>query len=161
MQKELVARPTEYRGIQYRSKCEAMFALWLDLKHSEDVFIEYEPDWAELGDYVPDFVVHRPSWDHDRVVPEISQWIEIIEYKPSMPTVTYCSEVCKKLHQIANLSLFGSCSLITMNIYYGSVYDANRGALLCCNDDFSSVKVNWIGKHERRIRDYRFDLESE
>ena len=163
MQKELTARPTEYRGIQYRSKCEAMFAMWLHLRNSDDVLIEYEPEWAVNGDYVADFAIHRPAWSDDRIAVAVT-CIEVIEYKPSMPTITYCDDVMKKLKELADKELVEIADVgeITLSIYFGSVYTNDRGRI--CFDGGSSYTINrtnWLTIYEKQIRDHRFDLESE
>jgi hypothetical protein len=104
--KDLTPRPTEHRGIVYRSKCEAMFALWLELRNSSDTIIDYEPDWAELGDYVPDFSVHSPIPIYDRSgVSLFASQVEVIEYKPSRPTLTYVNNVAKSMLEIAESRL--------------------------------------------------------
>jgi hypothetical protein len=141
-----------------------MFAMWLHLKHSDEILVEYEPEWAVAGDYVVDFVLHRPEFVkfHKTGVPIVSTHIELIEYKPSVPTVSYCSETARKLMRIAeSIPDISEVSCITMNIIYGSVYTNDRGAFLCSGDKYSSIKHNWLGKYEKQIREYRFDLESE
>lgn len=53
----LAARPTAYKGIQMRSRLEARYAAWLDHWRFQ---WEYEPRCfaSELGQYLPDFVIH-------------------------------------------------------------------------------------------------------
>jgi hypothetical protein len=141
-----------------------MFAMWLHLKHSNEVMIEYEPEWATDGDYVIDFAVHRPEYSKTDIsgCPVVQTHVELIEYKPATPTVSYCAEKSMALRRIASrISDVPTVAVVTMNIYYGSVYTNDRGAFLCDGSDFHSCKLNWLGKHEKPIRDHRFDLESQ
>jgi hypothetical protein len=155
------ARATEFQGITYRSKCEAMFALWLSKKNSQDVRIEYEPDWCEIGDYVPDFAVIRPILDDGHRIPRFCTSVELIEYKPSRPTFTYVDEVFKKLHCVANRELSNGISEILLTVYFGSIYTEDRGIFYFqSHGSFSSSCINWIGDYEKSIRDFRFDLEA-
>ncbi len=112
------ATPTEYRGVRYRSKCEAMFARYLDISPSCSCF-EYEPAVYEIDGIAPDFVsnyVYHPIAQEPRcdrcgkvhsmqfVQFECEECGEsctkfrrmdftvsttIIEYKPSRPTRAY------------------------------------------------------------------------
>ena len=140
-----------------------MFAMWLDLKHSDDVLIEYEPEWAEIGDYVADFAVHRPIWNDDRI-PVFKTSIELIEYKPSMPTITYCDAVLKKLKTVADRELvhIPEVDEILLSVYFGSVYTNDRGRISFDGGSSYTVnRTNWLSIYEKQIREYRFDLESE
>lgn len=165
MKAQLTARTTEYRGIRYRSKCEAMFAMWLNLEHGDTSVIEYEPDWCEIGDYVPDFTVAIPDAGYPQSrAPVFRTYIHFIEYKPSRPTFTYLSDVSEKLRQVIERECH---SLKTVSvggfIYYGSVFTEDRGIfnVIPTGGVTERISVNWIGKYEKQIRDYRFDLESE
>lgn len=160
---ELTARATEYRGIRYRSKCEAMFAMWLGLRCGDAAVVEYEPDFAELGDYTVDFVVSKPheSSPNGRIV-TFGTWIEFIEYKPSRPTFTYLAEVSKNIREIITRECLGHSVKVGGFVYFGSVFNNDRGIYaIQKHDGFDICSCNWIGEHERRIREYRFDLESE
>ena len=70
--------PTEYKGVRFRSKSEAIFARAMDLAFPGDLFWEYEPKDFAIDWWVPDFhVIHPYSGDC------------LIEYKPSEVTETY------------------------------------------------------------------------
>ena len=156
------ARPTDFRGITYRSKCEAMFALWLELRNSSDVVIEYEPDWAELKDYVPDFAVFRPLNAGERI-PQFETSIEIIEYKPSRPTFTYVKDCMAKNAMIIE-TFFKPHRYVeaAISVYFGSVYSEDRGVFTYNgNGSFGVSSMDWMRGHEKTIREFRFDLEAE
>lgn len=157
-----IARPTEYNGIQYRSKCEAMFALWLDLKYP-NAAVEYEPDWAEVDDYVPDFAYSMPipAYPTQRMC-VFETWVAIIEYKPARPTFTYLDAVSKKLRAIAKREGHIAAKVCAF-VYWGSVYTADRGIFtIGRHGGFleTDIPMNWLGVHEKAIRDFRFDLEA-
>jgi len=161
---DFTPRPTEFRGIVYRSKCEAMFALWLHLKHGDNVVVQYEPDLAELDDYVVDFVVSQPqeSSPSGRLI-TFDTCIYFIEYKPSRLTFTYISEVSKKIKNIIERECTGHNVRVGGFIYFGSVFTCDRGlySIQRDNEIGSCCDCNWLNIYERQIRDYRFDLESE
>ena len=79
MQK-IKATPTSYKGQNFKSKSEAIFARLLDLRQFT---WEYEPLHYAFESYVPDFhVVFESKPDHRLV-----QFI--IEYKPCSPSPMY------------------------------------------------------------------------
>ena len=166
MKAELIARPTEYRGIQYRSKCEAMFALWLDLRYSEErQIVIYEPEWGEIEDYTLDFAVHRPQvgYTAEDIIRFVTS-IEVIEYKPVRPTFSYINRVFPLLKKLCAKVQSPSKGIMFVNpyIYWGSVFSEDRGFVHCRGDGETSLtQCDWIRINEKRIRDYRFDLESE
>jgi hypothetical protein len=162
MKKDLTASPTEYRGTVYRSKCEAMFARWLDLRNSDDAVVMYEPDWAEIGDYVPDFAVIRPVADGERI-PRFLTCVELIEYKPSRPTLSYVKKTMQKLQKIAERELPKSeVDEIQICVYFGSVYTEDRGVFhVSGTGGFTHNSINWLSVHEKAVRDFRFDLEAD
>lgn len=155
------ARPTEFRGITYRSKCEAMFALWLELRNPAAVF-DYEPDWGEIENYVVDFIIAKPvpSSLNGRIS-VFETWVEFVEYKPCRPTFTYLDEVSQKLRNLVFRECKDSTNLkVGAFVYWGSVYGDDRGvATVSKRNGFKVEACNWIGTHEKTIRDFRFDLE--
>jgi len=139
------ARPTEYKGILYRSKSEAMFARYLELQNEYDVawfsrvqrcwnlaqsgFI-YEPELLKVGRWTPDFVrwstmadTHNHFW-----LPELSY--EVIEYKPSRPTDTYIAEFVERINKLGEKlqELDGAtfASRMTGGLYYGNIWAKER-----------------------------------
>ena len=87
------AKPTKYRGIQFRSKLEAQWAWILD-NYCRDLNWDYEPDpySTPWGWYSPDFIVRERSRP-DR--PPIEIFMEI---KGPRPT----SKECEKLEHIGD-----------------------------------------------------------
>ena len=84
------AIPTEYKGIVFRSKSEAIYARSLDL--FDNTLWRYEPEELKVGDYVPDFSV---IYD----LPE-GYGHEVIEYKPAYPTKTYLDRLSSHFSQL-------------------------------------------------------------
>lgn len=88
------ARPTEYDGVVFRSKSEAIMARNLDLTG----FVwEYEPKKLSLQDgWRPDFWVVFP-----RKLTKSPTIIQVVmEYKPSKPTDTYIKELMRRFSDI-------------------------------------------------------------
>lgn len=103
---QLKATPTEYRGICFRSKSEAVFARCLDLAGWG--FWEYEPDCG-VGGHTWDFCISGPGTGSRKDRYGNYHFSTIyIEYKPSQPTETYCdnlteavrSQMCKSVEGI-------------------------------------------------------------
>lgn len=85
---DFTPRPTEYRGITFRSKSEAKYARLLDIVFPNNKWA-YEPKdvHSALGSgYTPDFMCFTPAENLRRFV------AFVIEYKPSPPTRTYVRE---------------------------------------------------------------------
>lgn len=149
------ARPTEYRGIVYKSKCEAMFARYLELSSEEEQDISkfllkdrggvncfgpshgwgaiYEPANFVVDDWRPDFLVWRCTSDFpDGDCLQLTQInYEVIEYKPSKPTETYVKEFGTRTGVLADtIKSLADQTLIykfSFKLYYGSVFNNQRG----------------------------------
>lgn len=167
MSKTMEARPTEYKGIRYRSKSEAMFARWLELTRihlSKKSSSErgaygfgcgwvYEPDWLRVGNWTPDFYCWSSQW-----MPALYLSIEIIEYKPSMPTDTYIEEMA------SNVGLMQRRHGEAIQLYYGSPFNTDRGVYHFLDYE-GSIRVNhspcdWLGGLSDVIASFRYDLEA-
>ena len=181
------AIPTEYKGVRFRSKSEAVFARYLDrlldelnLRNTPDpesprvvrhagAGFEYEPKTLIPG-WCPDFLVWQcyPPMAHDKYVlwnmPSLT--FEFIEYKPSRPTDTYLDNWRKKYSEWQRLAVQGavnSAARTSANIYYGSPFSsASRGVINmdaydCCDTD---KDYDWVC-HYHDLLDYRFDLQTE
>lgn len=188
MKAELTTRPTEYRGIQYRSKCEAMFARYLDLDHQEQKEIwnfqqkrssfrkipeiclgfYYEPAGVSVNKWVPDFVTFEVTQHETRTsgMPEIVY--SVIEYKPSKPTTTYIAEWCIRCRSLFTewhaKELHQLWSRTTWQLFYGSVYTNDRSVIdTSVLNDWTpeDQRHDWLINYEDAIRETRFDLESE
>lgn len=171
------AIPTEWKGVRYRSKCEAMFAVWLhnnainanraiqNYGHTFQVGFDfqYEPQSLVIGRWAPDFFVARVFLDFlkQEVFPKTSYAYEVIEYKPSEPTRTYVDcfkERCARLHQKLFLEKW-----VTYSIYYGSPYGSKPSALItwCSTDPESGwqTRKGWLQpEFAKTLLNYRFDL---
>ncbi|MFN9583403.1 MAG: hypothetical protein ACK566_12170 [Bacteroidota bacterium] len=175
------ARPTEYKGVRYRSKCEAMFARYLDLEREESVRcgfgpggFEYEPSYLDVDGWKPDFL----KWFViDQVVvgnfcgPGIRY--VVIEYKPSRPTGTYIEEFVERVTKLRHRLLSSGCLFaleIEAAIYFGSVFNTDRDCFHwipdgphrdLCGDDLTDPdrdKFDWLINFEDDVKETRFDL---
>lgn len=139
------ARPTEYRGICFRSKSEARLALLFD--HLKLHWF-YEPKSLTLDNgYVPDFaILDLYVYDRDEDVqlnastlPEL----KIIEYKPSRPTNTYIVELEARFSEIANRIVFKDTGFFS--------------GFMCAPLVSFSLVVGGMGFHEAEILDFDWD----
>lgn len=142
MQETRKATPTEYKGIAYRSKCEAMFARYLDLdlceqasiseflarRRGHDVTIPsscgcfaYEPNTGIPG-WNTDFLVveHEVSWPEVWATKRIK--LHWIEYKPSRPTITYIRKWAAKACEWYDANGRTVFDGDKFSIYYGNPY---------------------------------------
>lgn len=166
------ATPTEYRGVTYRSKCEAMFARYLVLNGDDDeprfkaFGFEYEPDGFEVNGWKLDFL----TWWVGVSVNVISKhkiptmFYGWIEYKPSMPTKSYCKKLSKNFIKLASEMEYYDGLVIRsgFSLYYGSVFTSERGIV---NFDrsgniFFDKEDDWLVNYEDDVRSTRFDLEN-
>jgi hypothetical protein len=159
----LEAIPTEYKGVVYRSKSEAMFARWLELFHESigcHYGFRYEPDFLS-AEWIPDFLVWHV--EKRRKFPRISY--TVIEYKPTKPTDLYLSQFDDKCQRIfKNESLpqefreRGSFML-----YYGSVFNSKTDCYALSMQEGPKgywTGVDWLLGFEDQIKATRFDLET-
>lgn len=145
------ATKTEYRGILYRSKCEAMFARYLELESLElaatgqsnarqdglnvtnsGFGFQYEPNTLVEG-WNPDFLVwnilvpgRTDGIDKKWFCHSIAiMFLSFIEYKPSRPTEAYCSRFSKGVQEW--LKRFESdhdeARRTSFEIFYGNPYE--------------------------------------
>lgn len=80
--------PTEFRGVKYRSRTEARWAVFFSALGVDAV---YEPEGYELDDgtcYLPDFFI--PAWDI---------YMEIKGKEPSIEEKRKCQSLCKGAHK--------------------------------------------------------------
>lgn len=175
MSRNLKPRPTEYKGVRYRSKSEAMFARWLELECECEQYdgFAYEPTRMGQFGWVPDFVAWKlvlpashlksPYCDN---IPEIDY--AVIEYKPSIPTETYLDEWvvrCRSLREFL-VAEGPFSSRLRFFLYYGSVFSSEVGCVYV-EDDYSDWYYNdvdscdWLEMHRGSILATRFDLRHE
>lgn len=157
------AIPTEYKGVCYRSKSEAMFAVWLEMYVKNSPYglcdaIQYEPKWSTVSGYTFDFAYHRIS-DLDHFV---AHYCDLYEYKPTATTEVYRNNWAKKCSE---LSKKDSCPRLTFfKLYEGDFYTVNSNSwfvILLPNGDLFSIEKHgpWLdAKTAELIRSIRFDL---
>jgi hypothetical protein len=162
---QLKAIPTEYKGVTYRSKSEAMFAAWLEMycegMKNETVIsqsIEYEPTWSAVGNYVFDFAVHTLiSLPHT-----VIHKIDLIEFNPSWTTQSYRNEWasrCENLRKSRDLPCALFCKIHEGNFWNGE----SNSWIEFGKDIFGQFLVEptgpWIDSATaERIKRIRFDL---
>ena len=84
---------TMFKGKEFRSKTEAMFALILDKSQGQYSRWTYEEQrFKTPSNYVPDFVRYYG------VEAFLSDFISVIELKPSIPTQTYIEHLEKQFN---------------------------------------------------------------
>lgn len=90
-------RPTEFAGVRFRSKSEAVFARCLSLAGNQ---WKYEP--GTIAGHGWDFIVKRRSSNLESFV--------FIEYKPSRPTMCYVDSLVERMRKtpVESLIVWGS-----------------------------------------------------
>jgi hypothetical protein len=179
------ARPTEYKGVRFRSKSEAVFAryldLWLEDANSIPMYqdaatrglitkshggFQYEPRTL-IGGWCPDFLfwmVTPPHGDNDYFcwsVPLLD--MTYIEYKPSRPTDTYIDEWREKTEQWAQLAAENSIEHLRrtdFRIYYGSPFSSAPRGIIHFECGECDTQEDWVDQFPS-LMDYRFDLQRE
>lgn len=86
--------PTEYRGVRFRSKSEAILAALFDVSGVADWI--YEPHFLEVNGYVPDFALPL-------VVDHADLFLSVVEYKPSEVTETYREVLASRNREMRKL----------------------------------------------------------
>lgn len=178
------AKPTEYKGVCYRSKSEAMFARWMELR-AEDAAsyysfgrpgfsgvwgdmqsgFSYEPGGAfDVDGWRPDFLFWSVQYETHcgGYTPLI--YYRLLEYKPAMPTDTYLDafarryvRICEQLRGGGDRGLLPN--LFYPKVYFGSVFNESRG-VLSLNGDFGwdLSSEDWLYPFEDDVKATRFDL---
>lgn len=161
--------PTEYKGVQFKSKCEAMFALYLDIEMSEMASIAdssllfdqrrygnkkqvsnngfgwvYEPCNLNTGGWIPDFYTWQTftPFSPSGEFPLHIHW-RVIEYKPSVPTNTYMHNWLKRITLLNNKLVEKTLhwhSYCRFELYFGSIYTPTTGSF-------------WIGANQLEEED--------
>ena len=168
-------RPTEYRGVRFRSKNEAQVACLLDLQCQSAGFTRcwwYEPSFLIVDGYSPDFLVQKTEYDEDGVATD-SSW-KVIECKPAEVTDTYRAELADRFCKIIETPFVKAirCAFksVQCELWEGSVYGGHKNTWLfvgygedipeCVKQPFDDGLLNpWIEDADREIiQRYRFDL---
>lgn len=111
------ARPTEYEGVVFRSKSEAIFARALTLR---GFLWEYEPGHFGLpGGWYPDFrIATTEDVDHSILT-------GLVEYKPSLVTETFMAELHDRFGELCTSGLWCGSSMYGL-LACGSSYNSER-----------------------------------
>jgi hypothetical protein len=148
--KNIEAIPTEFMGIRFRSKSEAMFANLLEISGRQWV---YEYPAIKCGDYVPDFMVIK-SKKHREFVPQV------VEYKPKLPTKTYLERLTKKSDELAeHLSLFRSITFYVCAIDFFNEF--NPRCLLFDGKSWEDIgnAMDFNREQYNYVKSFRYDLQ--
>ncbi|WP_372897586.1 hypothetical protein [Stieleria sp.] len=159
---KIEAVPTEYKGVKYKSKSEAMFAKYLEAGPASKPGggFTYEPKELIVGNYAPDFVVW---WLIDDEVSFQRQMFQVIEYKPKKPTNAYTSRFMERASVMRpRLNEMGVARPV-FGIFHGSVWNKTSGIIqvdpvrLTTHD----TGIDWIKNARQLMQDERYDLVAE
>jgi len=148
------ARPTEFKGVVYRSKSEAMFAASISYLGYKWI---YEPRFFEIDGWRPDFAIPVHNGNEFG--------FEVIEFKPYRATETYMEELADRFRRLRScVKIPFSAYLVTFNWFdqgqsCDMVWDfddtdcsrSSRGHLFECGYMTQSSMMHAL--------EYRFDLE--
>jgi len=153
---------TEYKGVVYRSKSEAMFARWIELSRKDCRFI-YEPKLGVDG-WRPDFLLNGPCWLCDERGGTVFINCEVIEYKPAFPTKSYLESWFSKakewFEKYSNKNGIFYFSL-SASVYYGSPFSDLRRGCFYLGKDWREVwhdNHDWLSYYLNAVKSTRFDL---
>lgn len=145
------AKPTEFNGVTYRSKSEAIFAV--ALSELANVLYVYEPELPRFS-FKPDFMLIASS---DRF------WGLIVEYKPSKPSKQYINKCVEEYKDFKKAGFFWESQVVEdFLIVFGSPFED------CILEQISIEEM--IGNNPcslsehlqplfEQAKNYRFDLE--
>jgi hypothetical protein len=153
-----IPRKTEYKGIVFKSKSEAIVARSMDLA---GCLWRYEPIETLCQDgYILDFWIVIPQ---KLLADNIGFHTVFMEYKPSKPTDTYCNELYDRVRSLK------STIIKSLWVLYGTPFDnvvpsGVMGTFVDEANDSNKLWVpleNWNKVFIRRwaeAKQYRFDL---
>lgn len=167
MSNHLQARPTEYAGVLFRSKSEAIFARCLDLcaqRTPQLVTVwEYEPntgmDHDDVGGcriggfdfHVLTYLKHNSLFRRDY----------LLEYKPRLWTDAYRDEFLKKDAHYRKTSNLGFGNSICIGLFcYDFFADEPRYGCFESSDNLLTVTpfLMPVLSYAKQAKQYRFDL---
>lgn len=142
------AIPTDFMGVRFRSKSEAMFANVLE--HLGNGWI-YEPNFLTVGDYTPDFVFFTKK-------PNDLTKANIVEYKPCKPTQAYFDRIAeiapKIISKLGNMPC--GMAIISFNFFENSQLDAWS----YMHGKWKPLPFRmWPDELLDSVKSYRYDLE--
>lgn len=154
--KTIEAKPTKYRGVEYRSRLEARWAVFLDYYHIMAEFW-YEPKTFRLADkgwdFTPDFYF---QW---------SNFPGYLEVKPDIPSPEYL-EVLETFANVLPLQLF----LVFGDFYRGNVpkiwspaYTTFKATPEVVKREALKLPIQWPDCQAaiKTVSEYRFDLDGQ
>lgn len=147
----MIARPTEYRGVKFRSKSEAVFARALDIG---GWVWKYEPEDMELDDgWIPDFWIVKKEPNRPTIISIV------VEYKPSFVTKPYLEQLESRFEELGHDMLQTAFALAV-----GSPWDGGSGRSLKVLDrgnwiELPVIRGQTLDLMEKAL-DYRFDLKA-
>lgn len=153
MAEKYMAIETEYKGVIFRSKSEALLARSFDLN---GFLWEYEPCMYgnEKNMWLPDF----------RLMIKIRNYLYefIVEYKPSIPTETYAKRLLRNYREYFINHDWTAPELM---LICGSFFDESKQRIVMVSapgeDDFGySMHKHLIISNWDEARKYRFDLQN-
>lgn len=155
--------PTEYKGIVFKSKSEAIFArcidLWLASRYDLVGSYVYEPVdwWIAQMDYVPDFdlMTHLHNQNHRSTT--------LIEYKPVKPTDAYMNKLAERAEYLFVMSADKQISDFDFFVCYGNAYDGYLEAVgYDVQAGFFVTNASWFSDQILpfidKAKSHRFDL---
>jgi hypothetical protein len=127
---DLIPRPTEYAGVRFRSKSEAVFARSLDLAGIKWLYEPFSQIPNPPGDHSWDFLLFATaikagiaSWNEYKFhVPGVSFYESdawFVEFKPARPNDTYLLELGERTFRSKGASYPGNFAVI-----YGSPWES-------------------------------------
>lgn len=170
LQAQISAKPTVYKGVTFRSKSEARFAVTLDSAGIEWVYEPQLPDAAL--EWSPDFYLVFPILDNSMAI--------LLEYKPKLVTETYrdwwFDQSDKAIHADYGQSTVDACVMLVTSFFQMEDKSNQEAYWWIAVDDtptkrghlaYSTLVYDMVNKtlnsfmtedNLRKARDYRFDL---
>jgi hypothetical protein len=141
--------PTQYSGVLFRSKSEAIFARSLELRGY--VAWEYEPnEWATEDGWRPDFWAIGKNKKLHKI------FSAIIEYKPTMVTQAYFEQATRRFLSLGD-KLHNHAEVIAC----GNSFDKERKTFVKTKNGWEEMEhaIGLFLKIEEAAK-YRYDLAS-
>jgi len=142
---DFTPKPTDYIGVRFRSKSEAIFARALELR---GLFWQYEPEnWRCEDGWVPDFWAAQQRTNPHRI------FSLIIEYKPSRVTDAYKEQLHERF--MTEDIFLGHYPVLAC----GNAFNPERETFLMENDGWEPWETDLkLFLHIEEAARYRFDL---
>jgi hypothetical protein len=163
---------TEYKGIVFDSKSEAIFARAMDIQNAETernskMFWHYHPERFTMNDYCPDFSIQLWSKIYDgKKFDQLTQSVILIEYKPAAPTQTYVDKIRSYYDALKEKDHYNVIDYIL--ICYGNVFESESLKVIQIYSDSSGNTISkdssyitdniFCKEYISEARNYRFDL---